>query len=105
MSALSIVKPDRKVVPLVANPIFLPSPLRTESGGEVTFEVFEIDAGGLKDLVGTKQLYHLDNALFWAELRSLQPCQSTHPGLSLLRHKPTLRGVFLMHGEGQGEPS
>ena len=105
MSALSIVKPGRKVVPLVANPIFLTSPLRTESGGEVTFEVFEIDAGGLQAVIGAKQLYHLDNKLFWAELKSLQPCQSTHPGLSLLRHKPTLRGVFLMHGEAQGEPS
>ena len=60
MSALSIVKPGRKAIPLVANPIFLTSPLRTESGAEVTFEVFEIDAGYLRELVGKKQLYHLD---------------------------------------------
>ena len=105
MSALSIVKPGRKAIPLVANPIFLTSPLRTESGAEVTFEVFEVDAGYLRELVGTKQLYHLDTKPFWAELKSLQACQSTDPGLSLIRNKPTLRGVFLMHGEAQGDAS
>jgi hypothetical protein len=105
MPALSVVKPGRQAVPVVANPIFLTSPLRTEGGAEVTFEVFDIDAGALRELVGTKQLYHLDNTLFWAELKSLLPCQNTHPGLSLLRHKPTLRGVFSMHGEAQDDPS
>jgi hypothetical protein len=105
MSALSIVKPGRKALSVIANPIFLTSLLRTESGAEVTLEVFEIDAGRLKELVGAKQLYHLDNKLFWAELRSLEPCQSTRSGLSLLRDKPTLRGVFSMHGEAQDEPS
>lgn len=105
MSALSMVRPGNKAVPCVANPIFLTAPLRTENGAEVTFEVFEIDAGGLRDLVGTKQLYHFDGKLFWAELKSLEPCQSTHPGLSYLRERPTLRGVFSMHGEAQGNPS
>jgi hypothetical protein len=98
MSALSIFKPDRKAMPCVANPIFLTSALRTECGAEVTFEVFEIDARALIDLIGTNQLYHLDNQLFCAELKSLQPCESTHPGLSLLRHKSTLRCVFSMRG-------
>ncbi|MGH6677360.1 MAG: hypothetical protein ACREDL_00085 [Bradyrhizobium sp.] len=105
MSALSIVKPGCKAVPLLANPIFLTSPLRTENGAEMTFEVFDSDAAGLKEVVGTRQLYHLDGELFWADLKSLQPCQSTHPALSLLRDKPTLRGVFSLHGDDQGAPS
>ena len=105
MPALSIVKPGRKGVSVLANPIFLTSPLRTESGAEVVFEVLEIDAGSLGELLGTKQLYHLDSKQFWAELKSLRLCQSTHPGLSLLRYKPTLRGVFSIHGETRGNPS
>jgi hypothetical protein len=45
---ISIVKPGRKAVAVVGNPIFLTSPLRTQSGAEVTFEVLEINAGRLK---------------------------------------------------------
>jgi hypothetical protein len=105
MPALSIVKPGHKAVSVLANPIFLTSPLRTESGAEVIFEVFEIAASALNEFVGTSQLYHLDGKLFWAELKTLQPCQSIHPGISRLRHKPTLRGTFSMLGEAQGYPS
>jgi hypothetical protein len=99
MSALSIFKPDRQTVVGIANPIFLTSLLKMVRGAEVTFEVLDRDGAGLKILIGTKQLYYLDGRLFWADLKSLEPCQSIHPGLTLLRHKPTLRGVFLMLGE------
>lgn len=99
MSALSVVRDGQKAVPLVANPIFLISPLRVKSGAEVTFEVFEEDAAALKSLIGEPHLYHLDGELFWAQLNSLEPCESTHPGLYLLRHKPTLRGMFSIIGE------
>jgi hypothetical protein len=99
MSALSIFKSDRTTIILAANPIFLTSPLRTASGAEVTFEVFQVNAHRLQALIGSKQLYSLDHQLFWAELKSLQPSESTHPGLARLRDKPTLRGVFLMHGD------
>ena len=99
MSALSIFKPDRQTVVGIANPIFLTSLLKMARGAEVTFEVFDRDAASLKLLVDTKQLYYLDGHLFWADLKSLAPCQSTHPGLARLRHQPTLRGMFLMLGE------
>ena len=99
MSALSIFESDRQTIAVVTNPIFLTSDLRMMRGAEVTFEVFETDANRLENFVGTTQLYYLDGRLFWAALKSLEPSQGTHPGLSLLRDKPTLRGVFLMHGD------
>jgi hypothetical protein len=101
MSALSIVRDDRKVVRLVANPIFLTSPLMVARGAQLSFEMFEADAGGLKPLVGMKQLYFLDDQLFWAELISLEACVSTHPGLRMLREKATLRGVFSIFGDAE----
>jgi hypothetical protein len=105
MPSISIVEPNHKLASILATPIFLISLLRIESGAEVTFEVFENDGSRLKEFVGTNQLYQLGDKLFWAELKSLRPCKSTTPGLALLRHKPILRGVLLMHGEAQGNPS
>jgi threonine/homoserine efflux transporter RhtA len=37
--------------------------------------------------------------MFSAKLMSLEPCESTHSGLALLRDRPTLRGVLTIEGE------
>ena len=99
MSELSIVRPDRTGVTCVANAVFLTKPLRTETGTEVTFEVLAEDARRLFERVGSKQLYYLDDQVFWAELKSLEPCRNTHPELSSLRDTPTFHGVFFVMSE------
>jgi hypothetical protein len=102
MSALSIVRNENKAVILVANPLYLTSSFTAQAGGRVTFEVLEADAAGLKKLIGSKQLYYLENELFWAQLKSLEPCESAHHTLAIVArslNKKTLRGVFSILGE------
>ncbi len=101
MTALSIVRDGQRAVTVLASPIFPLTSLRVQSGAELTFEVFEKDARGLKPLIGKKQLYVLHGEPFWAELKTLEPCESTHPGLALLRDRPTLCGVFFILGEAR----
>ena len=76
----------------VANPIFVTS----EETAQVVFEVFEVDATSLKLRLGKPALYGYDSAQppFWATLTALEPCQSTHMGLALMRDRPTLRGTL-----------
>jgi hypothetical protein len=102
MSALSVVRDGNKAVTLAANPLYLISAFTTARGGQVIFEILEADAGGLQRLVGTKQLYYLEEQLFWGQLESLEPCESTHPTLSTVActlNKKTMRGVFSILGE------
>jgi hypothetical protein len=104
MSALSIIR-DGRPATLVANPLYLTSPFSTQQGARVTFEILEADTGGLKRLVGTKQLYYLENELFWGQLDSLEPCEATHPTLSTVTHslnKKAARGVFSIFGPATG---
>ena len=72
-----------------------------KEGAELVFEMFEVDAGCLRARLGEFRNYGLDRGqqLFSAKLTSLEPCESTHPGLALLRDRPTLRGVFTIEGE------
>jgi hypothetical protein len=99
MSCLSVIRDGRSVV--VANPIYLLSPIEVRNGANVTFEVLAADAASLKDLVGQISYYYLDPpGFFWAQLKTLDECQSTHPGLALLRNKPAFRGVFSIFGDG-----
>lgn len=92
MAALSIRVDGHFVI--CATPIFLTS---EPSADLLTFEVFESDAARLKSVLGKAETYYLDDAVFFAELITLERCQSTHPGLALLRHKPTMRGVLRVH--------
>ena len=104
MSALSIVRDGNKVVTLVANPLYLTSSFTVQRGGRVTFEILEADAGGLKEPVGTKQLYYLEDHLFWGQLDLLELCESTHSTLSMVArtlNKKTARGVFSIIGEAE----
>lgn len=80
----------------VANPIFpLSSHDELKARTEIAFEVLEDDAAVLYSLIGQKVNYHLEETNFWATLKGLVPCASTHPGLNLIRDRPTLRGVLV----------
>ena len=86
----------------VANPVYVTSPIEAEGSSEVIFEVFEQAGIALKNLVGKIQYFRMGDQQFWAELKTLDPCESTHPGLALLRNRKTLRGVLrVMEEAGQ----
>lgn len=91
MAALSVLKDGIFVV--CANPIF---PI-SDVDGTLTFEVFEADAASLKRSLGKLDEYCLDDKHFSGKLVSLEMCRSTHPGLALLRNKPTMRAVMTIH--------
>jgi hypothetical protein len=93
MSCLSLIR-DGGICSVVANPVFVITPDRLEGGADVTFEVFEEDATALKALLDKPEHYVLDSTLLWAQLKVLEPCESTHPGLALLRNRSTLRGLL-----------
>lgn len=101
MSCLSVFAENSLPFYVCANPIFVTS----ESDYGVTFEVFADDATSLKSRLGKLHLYHSDSKLFWAELTALQPCESTHPALRLLRHRPTLQGVLTIRRDTTIESS
>jgi hypothetical protein len=86
---LSIVADGGKHT-VVANPIFVTS----RSAAEIRFEVLEKDAETLSKLVGIDQYFFLDGDTFWGKLRTLEPCDSTHAALAMLRDKRTLRAVM-----------
>jgi len=89
MTCLSIVQSGLPAV-VVANPIF---PLSTDENG-IVFEVFEDAAAALQPFVGRAAFYLIDGTFISARLQSLTRCSSTHPALSLMRDRPTLRGML-----------
>jgi hypothetical protein len=102
MACLSTFQDKSKsIATVVANPIFLTSPIEgLPNGAEITFEVFEEFADGLRSrLADNFQYCTIDGSKFWGKLKSLTPCTSTHPGLALLRGKPTLRCVLEVFSE------
>ena len=94
MAFLSIEKDGMMVG--CANPIYLTSEPDYSAGAEITFEVLESDAGVSKRLVGKVETFGFDATRppFRAELTSLDPCTSTVDALSLMRHRPAMRGTF-----------
>lgn len=98
---LSIFRDGRPPAVTVASPVFFTSPTDSlQIGAEITFEVSERDASALKPLVGKDEYYVINfETHFWARLKILEPCKSTHPGLALLRDRPTLRGVLTVFKE------
>jgi hypothetical protein len=100
MSVLSVVRGGDKVVPaMIANSLCLTSPVRIQSGAEVTFEIFESNSGSLRFYIGRREFYALDDNAFWGELKCLDPCVSTIYKLPALRDRSTLRGVLSILGE------
>ncbi len=83
-----------------ANPVF---PISEPDAGILVFEVFDQDSTGLRRRLGQIEQYVLDprKPAFWGRVTRIEPCQSTHPGLSLLRHKPTLRVEITVHNVDQ----
>jgi hypothetical protein len=83
---------------ILAN-VFLLSKFDLSRGSEITFEVLEEDAGGLRTHLKQRADFALDGQRFVATLKSLEACGSSHPGLSQQKHRRTLRGVFLVIGD------
>jgi hypothetical protein len=102
MSTLSIARGGRLPFVVAASPVFtLSKPDDFSEGGMLVFEMFERDARELKTLVGTPQSYALDAAeQFEGVIISLEPCGSTHTGLSLMRDKPAVRVSVRIFPEG-----
>jgi hypothetical protein len=93
MAAISVAKDGKLPFVGVANPVFvLSQPVNWDAGGLITFEVLEIDGETLKSLVGQHLYYAIGDQSFSGVLQLLEPCESTHSGLALLRHKRTFRG-------------
>jgi hypothetical protein len=95
MACLSILR-DNGQTTVVADSIFPLASFTIRDEAEIRFEVLEKDADELKSLVGKHQCFYIDetSGVFWAGLKCLNPCISTHRGLALLRDKPTLCGVL-----------
>lgn len=92
MACLSISEGDIFVV--CANPVFLFGNPDWQEGATLTFEMFESGAEPLRAQLGKVQEYSLGQLPFRGQLDSLEPCESTHPGLARMRETPTLRGVL-----------
>ena len=76
------------------NPIYLTSEVSFRRGDKLTFEVLEQDASQLKSLVGKFELFGLNSRAFFAQLVTLERCQSTVPPLAMMRDRPTMRGIL-----------
>lgn len=100
MACLSVVREGAGAT-IVASPILVTSPIEgLRTGEKLIFEVLEQDAAGLRPLIGNAYIYALTPpSNFWGKLETLEPCESSHRGLALLRHKPTLRGVLAVFKE------
>jgi hypothetical protein len=98
MTCLSIFERSGKGAVVVANPIFIISENVNWRGGQLEFEVFDADIARLKTLVGRDELFVIGTErVFWGKLVSLEQHESTHPGLAMLRHKPTRLGIMTVH--------
>jgi hypothetical protein len=98
--SLSVIE-DRDGKPiaiLAANAIHFIGPVVSVTGGaRLEFEILEKNASRLPSLIGARRLFAIGaDYTFWGRLISLEPCTSTHPGLGLLRHEPTLRGALVV---------
>ena len=72
----------------------------TKYAGGFEFEILEVDAPKLRDQIGIKLFLTCDGEKpFWGELVLLEPCQSTAPGLNLMRNRPTLKGIFKVYSD------
>ncbi len=94
MACLSWRRDDATGFTAAANPIYLLSDPTAPMLGGIDFEVLESDAELLMAHVGMVQVFSIDDraGAFTAKLSPLVPVTSTHPGLALLRGRPTLRG-------------
>jgi hypothetical protein len=92
MACLSVLRDGIYVI--CANPIFPTSELATT----LAFEILESDAAALKLRLDKMEEYYIDSiGTFVGILQRLETRPSTHPGLALLRDKPSLSGVMAVH--------
>jgi hypothetical protein len=101
VSNLQVLLDDEQIGPILvscASPIFLNAEQVLSDGAEFSFEVLEKDAAMLLSRLNKQEHYSIGGGpLFLGELRSLRPCESTHPALAFMRFEPTLRGLVKVH--------
>ena len=74
--------------------------ITNETPSSVEFEVLESNAASLRSELGVKHLLSYNgSAPIWAELVSLEPCESTAVGLGQMHGRPTLRGKLIRLAE------
>jgi hypothetical protein len=103
MACLSILRQNGSMV-ICASPVFFTSELDYCVGSRITFEVQEIDAAMLKDLIGQPRTYLMGagGSAVDATLVHLAPCTPTVASLASLR-KLVLSGAFSVIGEHEFE--
>lgn len=101
MSCLSVFRRPGKGAVVAANPIYITSPIEDQANtARLEFEVLIEDASSLSALIGEREHYALGSEwAFWGVLESLEPAESTHPGLGLMRNRRALRGVMTVYPE------
>lgn len=100
MPVLSIARDGNLPFVMLTN-LYLTSPFTTSPGARVPFELLKADAAGLQKLAGAKQLYYLEDTVFWGQLNELESCVATDPTLAataLVLNKETVRGEMLIIG-------
>lgn len=95
MACLSVRHQDGPFV-VCASPVFLMS---DPDSSILTLELSENASTDLRSRLGTIEQYVLDGRKgpFFGQLISIEPCESRHPGLALLRDEPTMRAVLTVH--------
>jgi hypothetical protein len=93
MACLSVL--DDGIFIVCANPIF---PISEPDTGIFNFEVLEVDSVMLKTRKGKVEFYGVDGTVpFFGVITEIEPYQSTHSALALMREKPTLRVSLTIH--------
>ena len=94
MACLSWKPEHTKGFVVAANPIYPVSELSALTSGSIEFEILESDADLLVAHVGTPHVFYIsdETGTFDARLSPFVRVISTHPGLALMRDRPTLRG-------------
>ena len=100
MSSLCVYLDPPGIMAHCAGPVYLASEPNYRPGAEIVFEVLAADSSALQRRIGKRDQYGFDGSSppFFGIITSLDPCQSTHFALSLMRHKPTMRAVLRVSG-------
>jgi hypothetical protein len=104
MPYLSVRQEDGAVV--LVDPIYLVVPFNGPAlSATLEFEALEDNAADLAQIAGRRHHFTLGSEWeFWGVLDSLEPIQSTHPGLQDLRQRAACKGVVSVFPEMHEAP-
>jgi hypothetical protein len=98
VGCLSVIENNRPPIKIAPSIFVISKPVSFENGSMLIFEVLETGAESLKSRVGMTLHYVFERQAVWGRLESLEACDSSHPGLALMRDRATLRGVITFFG-------